>query len=117
MAYSEALAKRLQKLLADQKVTEKQMFGGLAFMTGGHMFIGIIKDDLMVRVGPGRHAAALAQKHVRPMDFAGRPMAGYVYVAPEGIKSDAALEKWIAQALENAGSLPPKGEKKKRAKK
>ena len=85
MAYDEKLADRIRQAVGPRgDVTEKKMFGGLAFLLDGKMFCGIVKDDLMVRVGPERYEAALAEAHVRPMDFTGRPMNGYVYVGRGG---------------------------------
>lgn len=81
------------------------MFGGLALLLGGKMFCGIVKDDLMVRVGPERYAAALAEPHVRPMDFTGRPMEGYVYVALAGAKTDNAVRKWVDQGAAFVATL------------
>ena len=73
MAYNEDLAHRVREALADRNgVTEKKMFGGLSFMMGGNMACGILKDDLVVRVGPDSHEKALANRHARPMDFTGR---------------------------------------------
>jgi TfoX/Sxy family transcriptional regulator of competence genes len=96
MAYDTTLAERIRSVLARRKgVTEKAMFGGLAFLLDGKMFVGIAHDELMVRVGPGHHEEALAQPHVRPMDFTGRPMKGYVFVAPAGLRSDDALAGWV----------------------
>jgi TfoX/Sxy family transcriptional regulator of competence genes len=116
MAYDQGLAQRLREALEDQaNVTEKAMFGGLAFLHHGSMFIGIIHDDLMVRVGPEAHEDALARPHARPMDFAKRPMKGYVYVAPEGIESDVALAVWVHWALKFVVTLPPKEAKPERA--
>jgi TfoX/Sxy family transcriptional regulator of competence genes len=113
MAYDEGLAERIRGVLQDrQDVTEKKMFGGVAFLLQGKMFVGIVKDDLMVRVGPARHEESLAKAHVRPMDFAGRPMAGYVYVAPEGTAEDRDLEFWVGMAAAFVSALPPKKEKK-----
>ena len=109
MAYDEGLAERLRELLAGRRdVTERKMFGGLAFLCRGHMFVGITDDVLMVRVGPGAHAAALARPHARPMDFTGRPMKGYVYVDAEGIREDAELAAWVDAGLELVESLPGK---------
>src|SRR5689334_4078616 len=71
------------------------MFGGIAFLLDDKMFCGLAKGELMVRVGPDQYEAALKERHARPMDFTGRPMVGYVYVAPAGLKSDAALERWV----------------------
>jgi len=107
MAYDEALADRVRALLPAEPVTERQMFGGLAFMLGGHMFCGIVKDALMVRLGPEAADRALDQPHVRPMDFTGRPMTGMVFVDPEGLDGDA-LRQWVDAALGFARSLPPK---------
>ena len=66
--------------------TEKKMFGGIAFMLNGNMCCGVINDLLMARVGRDRYEASLALPHVRPMDFTGKPMTGYVYVEPGGYR-------------------------------
>ena len=109
MSYDERLAERIRKALRNKRgVVEKEMFGGVAFLLGGRMFCGIVKDDLMVRVGPDRHAEALGEPHVRPMDFAGRPMKGYVYVAPAGCKADAALAKWVRWGADVAAAMGAK---------
>ncbi len=106
MAYDKGLADRIRHTLRDaHDVTEKAMFGGVAFMHAGKMFCGIVGRDLMVRVGPDAHDAALAEDHVRPMDFSGRPMKGYVYVAPEGVDEDAALASWVRRGLDHAERL------------
>lgn len=109
MAFDEGLAERLRDLLARRDgVAEKKMFGGLAFMLRGHMFVGVIGNELMVRVGPDRYADALRKSHVREMDFTGRPMKGYIFVAPEGFESDAALEEWVGLGATFVESLPSK---------
>lgn len=77
--------------------TGRKIFGGITFLVDGKMFVGIVKDDLMVRVGPERYDAALAEAHVRPMDFTGRPMNGYVYVGPGGSRTVKAIKKWVDQ--------------------
>jgi TfoX/Sxy family transcriptional regulator of competence genes len=101
MSYDEQLAKRVRKCLASRSdVVEKKMFGGLCFMVGGAMCCGLTKTDFMVRVGPERYDEALAQPHARPMDFTGRPLKGMVYVAPEGIRTDGALARWVRRGLE-----------------
>lgn len=116
MAYDERLAERVRGVLASHKrVTEKKMFGGLAFLVGGRMCCGIVGDTLMVRVGPERHAAALSRAHARPMDFTGRPLTGFVYVAPAGIGSRQALTKWIGWCLKFASTLPPPKRKSKKS--
>ena len=109
MPYSETLAQRIRTVLADQPGTwERKMFGGVTFMVNGNMCCGVIKDDLMVRVGPDRHEEALALPHARPMDFTHRPMNGMVYVDPVGVVADAALVEWVQRGLEFALSLPSK---------
>ena len=108
MAYNEELAERVRLSLSGrQDVAEKKMFGGLAFMVGGSMACGVMKDDLMVRVGPDGHQEALAEPHARPTDFTGRPMKGMVYVGPEGYRTDEALAGWVKRGAEFAASLPP----------
>ena len=109
MAYDEGLAERLRDLLKQHNnVTEKKMFGGLAFMLDGHMFVGILGDRLMARVGSAGYAVALRQPHVSEMDFTGKPMKGYVYISPEGFESDQDLEKWVALCAKFVVSLPPR---------
>ena len=109
MAFDQGLAERIRELLKDRSgVAERKMFGGLAFMLKGHMFVGILGDTLMARVGPDHYASALGQKHVREMDFTGRPMKGYVFVAPEGFESDPALERWVGRCARFVETLPPK---------
>jgi len=109
MAYNEGLAERIRAAVGGRRgLTEKKMFGGVAFMLNGNMFCGVLKDDLMVRVGPEHHEGALAQPHARPMDFSGRPMKSMVYVGPEGCRTDKSLKRWLNQALKFALSLPAK---------
>lgn len=109
MPYNEALATRIQQALAKAPgITSKEMFGGIAFMVDGKMAVGVIKDDLMLRLDPADAARALHQPHTRPMDFSGRPMAGYIYVAPAGTASDAALRRWVEGSVAFAKTLPAK---------
>ena len=106
MAYDEGLAQRIRELLDERPgLGEKKMFGGVAFLVGGNMAVGIVKDELMVRVGPQAHDAALAEPHVRPMDFTRRPMKGFVFVAPAGFEDDADLSRWVERGARFAASL------------
>jgi len=89
-------------------VVEKKMFGGLCFMVRGHMACGIVRDEIMVRVGKERYEDALAQPYAREMDFTGRALKGMVYVSPKGVESDADLAAWVGRGTANAESLPPK---------
>ncbi len=109
MSYDETLAARLRQVLPlREDLTELKMFGGLAFMLDGKMFIGIVRDELMVRVGAERYDEALSRPHVRPMDFTGRPMKGYVFVTPEGHRDVGAIAEWVDWSMEVAAALPRK---------
>jgi TfoX/Sxy family transcriptional regulator of competence genes len=100
VGYDERLAERIRSILAGAaSFDEKKMFGGVAFLKDGKMFCGIVKDDLMVRVGAEQHELALALPHARPMDFTGRPMKGYVFVAPAGCRTYTTLGKWIYRGV------------------
>lgn len=113
MAYDEKLADRIRQAVGPRAdVTEKKMFGGLAFLLDGRMFCGIVKDDLMVRVGPERYEDALAETHVRPMDFTGRPMNGYVYVGNGGTRTEKAIKKWVDRGAAFVATLDARGTKK-----
>jgi len=106
MAYDEKLADRVRAIVGPREtVTEKKMFGGLAFLLNGKMFCGIAHEDLMVRVGPARYEQALAEAHVRPMDFTGRPMMGYVFVGPVGTRTASAVGRWVTESLDFVGTL------------
>ena len=100
MAYDEALAGRIRAALRGRDdVAERKMFGGIAFMVAGRMACGVIRDDLMVRVGADGHDEALSEPHTRPMDFTGRPMRGMVYVAPAGVANEGDLQRWVDRAV------------------
>jgi len=109
MPYDEGLAERLREVLqSERSIAEKKMFGGLAFMSHGHMFVGIVGDTLMARVGPGYYEQALSRPHVREMDFTGKPMKGYVFVDPAGFESDAHLSDWVHRCRRFVQTLPLK---------
>jgi TfoX/Sxy family transcriptional regulator of competence genes len=109
VAYDEELAGRVRAMLEGQAgLSERKMFGGIAFMLNGNMVCGVVKDDLMVRVGAANHEEALARPHARPMDFTNRPMKGMVFVGPTGVDSDQHLKSWVDLGLGYAASLPPK---------
>jgi TfoX/Sxy family transcriptional regulator of competence genes len=117
MAYDEQLAKRISAVLKPQKgIIEKKMFGGIAFMLKDKMFCGIIKNDLMVRVLEDKFDALLKKPNAREMDFAGRPMRGFLYISPDGIKTDKQLKNWIDMGLEYVSKSPPKKKKPKKNK-
>ncbi len=109
MAYNEKLAERIrQRLSGRAEVTERKMFGGLAFMVRGHMCCGVGGDELMVRVGPDLYEAALKEKHAREMDFTGKPLRGMIYVAAPGLSSDKQLGGWVERGLQFVLTLPEK---------
>jgi len=109
MSYDEGLAERIREVLEDRSdVSEKKMFGGLAFLLRGKMCVGVVGDELMVRVGPDAYREAVRRPHARRMDFTGRPMKGFVYVGCEGIESDAELRRWVTRGVDFARSLPAK---------
>ena len=109
MAYDEGVAERLREIFFSNKnITEKKMFGGIAFMVNGNMCCGVVNDTLMARVGPDQYEAALKMPHARKMDFTGKPLKGFVYVAPEGIESDEDLARWVKRSLDFVASLPAK---------
>ncbi len=110
MAYDEALADRIRDVLADHadRVREQKMFGGIAFMVDGHMTVGVVKNELMARVGPDGDDGALAQPHARMMDFTGRPMTGFVLVAAPGVASEGDVKAWVDRSLAFTTTLPPK---------
>jgi TfoX/Sxy family transcriptional regulator of competence genes len=114
MAYDEELEGRIRRAVADREdISDKKMFGGVAFLLDGKMFCGIVNEDLMVRVGPEAHEKALSEPHVRPMDFTGRPMKGYVYVDPAGTKTDKMVARWVERGLKFVATV----EKGKKARK
>lgn len=109
MAYDEGLAERAREVLVDLPgFVEKKMFGGIGFMLRGNMACGVSGDELIVRVGPANYEQALGKPHTRPFDMTGRPMRGWVMVAPEGLESDAGLWDWVQRGVEFALSLPEK---------
>ena len=109
MAFDEQLAARIRVILREEAaLSEKKMFGGIAFLLGGKMCCGVIGNKMVARIGPEQAEAALRMPHVKPMDFTGRPLKGYVYLSPDGIKTKVVLSKWIARALAFTATLPGK---------
>jgi TfoX/Sxy family transcriptional regulator of competence genes len=110
MAYDEDLANRVRELIAAESgLDEKKMFGGLAFLIGGNMAVGISgQGGLMVRVDPDETEALMARPHARPFEMRGREMKGWLRVDPEGVRSKRQLEPWVRRGVAYARSLPPK---------
>ncbi len=109
MAYDEDLANRLRELLADETVTERKMFGGLAFLLGGHMSVSASgRGGLLARIDPGDTETVLQRPHVARMEMGGRQMDGWVTVAPEGLKTKRELAAWVKRSVTYVKTLPPK---------
>jgi TfoX/Sxy family transcriptional regulator of competence genes len=101
MAYDEKLSDRIREALADvPSVEEKKMFGGICYMVDGKMCVGVVKDEMMCRIDPDIYEEALKKRGCREMDFAGKPMEGYVYVSAEGMQTKEQFDYWINLCLE-----------------
>jgi TfoX/Sxy family transcriptional regulator of competence genes len=109
MAYDTALASRVRDLLGENpEITEREMFGGIAFLLSGNMAVGVSRDDLIVRIDPDDYDEALAMTGVRAFDRTGRPMRGWILVAPEITAEIDDLGKWVESGLDFAGTFPAK---------
>jgi len=107
MGYDQVTVERIRGVLSGrQDVVEKRMVGGLSFIVGGSMCCGVTGTALMVRVGREARDRALAEPHVRPMEFAGRSLAGFICVDPDGFRTDAALATWVQRGLDFVSRLP-----------
>lgn len=110
MTFNELTALQIRTAMQSTPgVSERHMFGGVAFMLEGNMCCGVIEDNLVVRVGPDHYEHALREPHTRPMDFTGRPLHGFVYVDREGFANDhVSLRQWIERGLSFVRTLPAK---------
>lgn len=109
MNYDLDIADRIRRLLGnDPRVAERHMFGGLCWIDCGHLLCGIVDQSLLLRIGEVASESALVMPHVRPMDFTGRTLRGYVYVDAPGLADDTDLVLWIAAARDFVSRLPPK---------
>lgn len=109
MAFDQSLAARIrEELVPVSGITEKRMFGGLAFILNGNIYVGVWKDSLLVRLDVAEGVAALYEPHVRDFDITGRPMKGWILVDPPGIEDDRGLKEWLFRAYEFVKMLPAK---------
>jgi TfoX/Sxy family transcriptional regulator of competence genes len=110
VAYDENLANRIRELIAaEDGVVEQKMFGGLAFLIGGHMSVSASgKGGLLLRVEPSETESLVAKPHAEPFEMRGRQMDGWLRVDPEGLRTKRQLERWVARGVAYAHSLPPK---------
>jgi TfoX/Sxy family transcriptional regulator of competence genes len=110
MAYDVYAANRIRELLAGQTgVSEKRMFGGLAFMINGNMAVSASgKGGLLLRVDPAQNAALVSEPHAEPFEMRGRHMSGWLRIDSDALSTDADFAKWVDVGVEYARSLPPK---------
>ncbi len=109
VTFDEGLAERVREQIGeDLSLSERRMFGGLAFLSSGNLCFAVVGDDLLVRVGPEAYPGALALPFVSEMDLTGRPLRGLVLVDGEGLAEDQALREWLDQGVAFTDSLPPK---------
>lgn len=109
MAFDESLAARIREAVVPMAgITERKMFGGVAFLLNGNMYVGVWKDSLIVRLDAEEGAAALYEPHVRDFDITGRPMRGWIMVSPAGIEDVHALKEWLFRGAEFVKTLPHK---------
>jgi hypothetical protein len=109
MAFDDKLAERIRRQMGKRRgLTEKKMFGGLAFLVNGNMCCGVHGDEMIVRLDPEQTDEALSRRHTRIFDLSGRPMKGWILVQPKGLTTEDALAKWIEIGSKYASSLPAK---------
>ena len=109
MVYDEGLAQRIREVLISQPgYEEKKMFGGIGFLLRGNMACGVIREDLIVRVGEENYTDALLKENVELFDLTGRAMTGWVIVKEPGYQTDEDLKAWVKQGAEYSLSLPAK---------
>lgn len=110
MPFDPMLRERIEALLKGKRgVSSRRMFGGVCYLVNGNMAFGVEGTRLVVRVEPADYDKILKIRHVRPMDFTGRPLRGFVYVQPAGVVGAGSLRSWIERGIRFAGSLPKKG--------
>ncbi len=109
MAYDKGLAQRVREILDEEPdFAEKKMFGGICFLFYGNMVCGIIKDDLIVRVGADRYEEMLKRPHAGKFDLTGRPMKGWIMVLSAALDADEELNEWVQRSVSFVRTLPPK---------
>jgi TfoX/Sxy family transcriptional regulator of competence genes len=110
MAYDEDLANRIRELvLMEHGVSEKRMFGGLAFLIDGNMSVSVSgQGGLLLRVEPAETDALLCKEHTRPFEMRGRAMQGWLRVDEAGLRTKRQLGRWVARSVDYARSLPNK---------
>ena len=109
MAYDEQLADEVRSRIGSHPgLSEKEMFGGIAFMINGNMAVGVSGEELMVRVGKDAHDEMVTRPGARTFDMGARPMRGWLNVGPDGMATEAELAEWVDVGVRYAESLPGK---------
>lgn len=109
MPYNKAIEVRIDSFVSGWKdILKKNMFGGVCYLLKGNMFCGIYKDSLILRLGEEGAKRAMILPAVGPFDITGKPMKGWVMVAPAGFQKEEDLKEWLAKARAFASHLPPK---------
>jgi TfoX/Sxy family transcriptional regulator of competence genes len=115
VAYDEELAERIRELVSDQpNLSEQRMFGGLAFLVGGHMALAASREGgLLVRVGSAEGDKLVASGAAEPMEMRGRAMTGWIRVSSDAVRTKRQLVRWVGLGTAYAASLPPKAPKRR----
>ena len=109
MAFNAELAERVRAAVKTRKgITEQRLFGGLGFLLNGNLLVAIWKESLIVRLGVTQAEEVQLDPHIGPMDITGRPMKGWIIVAPVGVESDPQVQGWVNKAIEFVKTLVPK---------
>ena len=110
MAYDEDLAERIREIIGlAPDLSEKKMFGGLAFLIGGHMAVSVSsRGGLLLRCAPEDTETLRAKPHAGPFEMRGKPMDGWLRIDPEGVETKEQLETWVERGVSFARTLPPK---------
>jgi TfoX/Sxy family transcriptional regulator of competence genes len=110
MAFDEDLANRIRELiLTERSISERRMFGGLAFLIDGNMSVSVSgQGGILLRVDPAETDLLLGKPHAHPFEMRGRVMQGWLRIDAEGLKTKRQLERWVARGIAYARSLPPK---------
>ena len=120
MAYDDELAEMVRQAISradirdDEWIDERRMFGGLALLVNGKMCCGVIGSDLVARVVDADVDSSLKMPHIRPMDFTGKPMRGWLYVSRDVLVDDASLDRWVASGLKVARRASAEAQKAKK---
>ncbi|CAN5479308.1 hypothetical protein BH11PLA2_BH11PLA2_47660 [soil metagenome] len=109
MPYDQFLTDRIRTVIGRKKnILEMKMFGGVGFLLKGNLLVGVWKDSMIVRLDTEEDELALRERHVRAFDITGKPMAGWIMVAAEGVANDDEVDGWVQRAVKFVSKLPAK---------